>query len=307
MIYNVLQIVHLKQGADMLMQIHQVMGIDSQAFHNMVYYEWGDSNNPKVLLCVHGLFRNARDFDNLAQVLSSHYRVICPDMVGRGLSDKLSNPKDYSILTYLSDITSLLAQLGVTEIDYLGTSMGGMIGMVMAAMKNSPIKKLVLNDIGPFVDTKALQRIIAYGKEGSTQVFETLGEVESYFKKNYTSFIQLRPEQWQHLAACGVWQMPNKHYQLAYDPKIIENVILATQNNAPQWALWSRLQCPVLLLHASLSDVLSDATVAKMRRLQPTLKTVDFSGITHPVSLIKKDEIELVEQWLIRGKERQPI
>lgn len=105
--------------------------------------------------------------------------------------------------------------------------------MVMAAMKNSPIKKLVLNDIGPFVDTKALQRIVAYGKEGSARSFETLGEVEAYLKKTYSSFDQLNPKQWQHLALCGVWQNPMKQYQLAYDPQIIENVILATQNNAP--------------------------------------------------------------------------
>ncbi|KTC83480.1 alpha/beta fold hydrolase [Legionella cincinnatiensis] len=281
------------------MQKHQVMGIDSQGFHNMTYYEWGDSNNPKVLLCVHGLFRNGRDFDDLAQVLSSHYRVICPDMVGRGLSDKVGSPKDYSTLTYLSDITILLAQLAVTKIDYLGTSMGGIIGIVMAAMKKSPIKKLVLNDIGPFVDTKALQRIIAYGKEGSERSFETLGEVEAYLKKIYSSFAQLSPEQWQHLAMCGVWQNPMKQYQLAYDPQIIENVILATQNNIPQWALWSRIQCPILLLHASLSDVLSNDTVAKMQQLQTTLKTISIPDIDHPVSLMKKNEIELVKQWLI--------
>lgn len=282
------------------MKTHQVMGIDSQAFHQMVYYEWGDANNPKVLLCVHGLFRNARDFDDLAQVLSSHYRVICPDIVGRGLSDKLGNPKDYSIPTYLADLTTLLAQLGVTELDYLGTSMGGIIGIVMAAMKNSPIKRLVLNDIGPFVDKKALQRIVAYGTEGHKLSFETLEEVETYLKETYSSFMQLSPEQWQHLAVSGVWQSQDKHYQLAYDPKIIENVVLASQNNVPQWALWSMLQCPILLLHASLSDVLSDATVAKMQQLQPTLKKVSIPGIGHPVSLMKKDEIELVEQWLTR-------
>ncbi|WP_115705739.1 alpha/beta fold hydrolase [Legionella sainthelensi] len=281
------------------MHTHQVMGIDSQSFHNMTYYEWGDSNNPKVLLCVHGLFRNGRDFDDLAQVLSSYYRVICPDMIGRGLSDKVCNPKDYSTLTYLSDITILLAQLGVTKIDYLGTSMGGIIGIVMAAMDNSPIKKLVLNDIGPFVDTKALNRIVAYGKEGSNRSFETLGEVETYLKKTYSSFAQLSPEQWQRLALCGVWQNPMKKYQLAYDPQIIENVILATQNNAPQWGLWSRIQCPILLLHASLSDVLSNDTVAKMQQLQTTLKTVSIPGIEHPVSLMKKDEIELVKRWLL--------
>ncbi|QEY51293.1 alpha/beta fold hydrolase [Legionella longbeachae] len=281
------------------MQKHHVTGIDSQSFHNMTYYEWGDSNNPEVLVCVHGLFRNARDFDDLAQVLSSNYRVICPDMVGRGLSDKVCNPKDYSTLTYISDITILLAQLGVRKIDYLGTSMGGIIGMVMAAMKNSPIKKLVLNDIGPFVDTKALQRIVAYGKEGSARSFETLGEVEAYLKKTYSSFDQLNPKQWQHLALCGVWQNPMKQYQLAYDPQIIENVILATQNNAPQWALWSRIQCPILLLHASLSDVLSNDTVAKMQQLQTTLETVSIPGIGHPVSLMKKDEIELVKQWFL--------
>lgn len=282
----------------MFMQTHQVKGIDSQAFHNMIYYEWGDSDNPKVLLCVHGLFRNGRDFDDLAQVLSAHYRVICPDMPGRGLSDKLSNPHDYSMLTYIADLTILLAKSGVTEIDYLGTSMGGMIGMVMAAMKNSPIKRLILNDIGPFVDTKALQRIIAYGKEGGQRSFKTLGEVEAYLKKTYSSFAQLNQQQWQHLAAHGVWQSTDKTYRLAYDPEIIENVILATQYNAPQWALWSRIQCPVLLLHAALSDVLSDDTVAKMKQLRPALEIVKIPDIDHPVSLMKKEEIELVKQWL---------
>lgn len=282
------------------MKKHQILGLDSQAFHNMVYYEWGESNNPKVLLCVHGLFRNARDFDDLARVLSSHYRVICPDMVGRGLSDKVINSKDYSTQTYISDITILLAQLGVTEIDYIGTSMGGIIGMAMAAMQNSPIKKLVLNDIGPFVDTKALQRIIDYGKKGSEWSFATLGDVEAYLKETYSSFAQLRSEQWRHLAVCGVWQNPNKQYQLAYDSKIIENVILAAQNNAPQWELWSKVQCPVLLLHASLSDVLSEDTVVKMQQLHTTLKTINISGFGHPVSLMKEDEIKLVKQWLLK-------
>lgn len=281
------------------MQKHQVMGIDSQSFHQMNYYEWGNPNNPKVLLCVHGLFRNARDFDELAQALSSHYRVICPDMVGRGLSDKVINANDYSTPTYIADITILLAQLGVTEIDYLGTSMGGMLGMIMAAMNNSPIKKLVLNDIGPVVGTQALQRIIDYGKKGSKHSFQTLEEVEAYFKKTYSSFAQLSPEQWQQLAVAGVWESPNKHYQLAYDPKIIDNVIIATQNNIPLWALWSKVQCPVLLLHAALSDVLSDDTVAQMQQLQPSLKTVTIPNIGHPVSLMKQDEIELIKAWLI--------
>ncbi|MDR3441943.1 MAG: alpha/beta hydrolase [Legionella sp.] len=282
------------------MQKHQVMGIDSQAFHNMVYYEWGDSNNPKVLLCVHGLFRNARDFDDLAKVLASHYRVICPDMVGRGLSDKVSNPNDYSPLTYLSDITILLAQLAVTEIDYIGTSMGGVIGMVIAAMKNSPIKKLVLNDIGPFVDTKALQHIVDYGKKGGELSFRTLKEVEAYLKETYSSFAQLSPQQWQHLATCGVCHHSNNQYRLAYDPKIIDNVLLAIQNNTSQWELWSKVQCPVLLLHAALSDVLSDDSVIKMQQLQPTLTTVNIPDIGHPVSLMKTEEIQLVKQWLLR-------
>lgn len=281
------------------MQIHKIMGIDSQAFHNMVYYEWGDPNNPKVLLCIHGLFRNARDFDTLAETLSSHYRVICPDMIGRGLSDKVTNPKDYNILTYLSDIAILLAHLGITQIDYLGTSMGGIIGMVMAAMHHSPIKKLVLNDIGPFVDAKALQEIVTYGTEGSKRSFETLGEVEVYLKKTYSSFAQLSPEQWNHLAECGVWQNSNKQYELAYDPKIIENVRLAIQNNIPQWALWSSIQCPILVLHAALSNVLSEDTVLKMQQLQPTLKTIKIPNIGHPVSLMKKEEIDWVEEWLI--------
>ncbi len=280
------------------MQKHQVMGIDSQSFHQMNYYEWGNPNNPRVLLCVHGLFRNARDFDDLAQMLSQHYRVICPDMVGRGLSDKVINANDYSAPTYIADLTILLAQLGVTEVDFIGTSMGGMIGMIMAAMNNSPIKKLVLNDIGPYVDIKALQRIVAYGKEGSQHTFKTLEEVETYFKKVYPSFAQLSPEQWQQLAIAGVWESPNKHYQLAYDPKIIDNVILAAQNNIPLWALWSKVQCPVLLLHAALSDVLSDETVAQMQQLQPSLKTITIPDIGHPVSLMKRGEIELIKDWL---------
>lgn len=180
--------------------------------------------------------------------------------------------------------------------------MGGMIGMAMAAMKNSPIKKLVLNDIGPFVETEALQRIVVYGKQGSERTFATLEEVEAYLKNIYSSFAHLSHEQWRRLAVSGTWQTPDKQYQLAYDPKIIENVIVSIPNNTSQWPLWEKIQCPILLLHASLSDVLLETTVTKMQQLQPTLKTVSIPGIGHHVSLMKKDEIDLVEQWLIKNR-----
>ncbi len=281
------------------MRTNHVMGTDSQGVHQMTYYEWGDADNPKVLLCVHGLLRNGRDFDDLATALSSKYRVLCPDMVGRGLSDYLTDAQDYATHTYIADLMMLLTQLGITELDFLGTSMGGIIGMALAVMENSPVKRLILNDIGPYVAREALLRIIAYSEKGSQRTFGDLKTVERYLQKTYASYAELTAAQWQRLAQNAVKQTEDQRYHLAYDPKITTNVILAANHNVPLWPLWCMLTCPILLLHAARSDVLTADTVAKMQQLQPTLQLVEIAHMTHPVSLMYPQEIAIISNWLI--------
>ena len=140
----------------------KVQCLSPGGLHDMNYYQWGAPDNPRVLICVHGLTRNGRDFDWLAERLAAHYRVICPDVVGRGLSSHLHDPAGYVIAQYVADMVTLIARLQVEQVDWLGTSMGGLIGMALAAQQGTPVRRLILNDIGPFLDAAALRRIAAY-------------------------------------------------------------------------------------------------------------------------------------------------
>jgi pimeloyl-ACP methyl ester carboxylesterase len=166
--------------------------------------EWGEATNPRVLLCVHGLTRNGRDFDYVAKALSDAYRVICPDIVGRGRSDWLADKQLYSFVTYCADLTALLARLDSQAFDWVGTSMGGLIGMILAAQPNSPIRRLVLNDAGPFVPKAAPKRILGY--VGTAPSFPKLADAEKYLRKVLAPYGALTDEHWAHLARHSVRQ-----------------------------------------------------------------------------------------------------
>ncbi|MDF2181855.1 alpha/beta hydrolase [Neptuniibacter sp. CAU 1671] len=275
------------------MHTAEVRCLHENGFHRMVYRQWGSNQNDRVLLCVHGLARNSRDFDELAQAMSRDYRVICPDVVGRGDSDWLPQPQMYQIGQYMQDMTALIARLGVDAVDWVGTSMGGLIGMCLAALPNSPIKTLVLNDIGPFVPSSALQRISDYLGEHR---FATLAEAEQFMRGRYPALRNLTDTQWQHLVRCGVREVEGSYY-LHYDPAIAT----ATRQNAGAdvdlWALWETLQLPQLLIWGEASDVLQEPTVRRMQA-NPQLSLLSLPEIEHAPSLMEAEQIYHIQHWL---------
>jgi pimeloyl-ACP methyl ester carboxylesterase len=231
-------------------------------FHRIAYAEWGQASAQPPVICVHGLTRNGRDFDYLARGLEGDGRqVFCPDIVGRGKSDCLANPSDYNYAQYLTDMTTLIARTGAESVDWVGTSMGGRIGMMLAAEANTPIRRLVINDAGPFIP-----RIGAHVAQ--SPVFDDFEGVEKHMREIYASFGDLSDENWRHLARHGARTMPDNKLSLAWDPAIGEP-ILAVDRNVDLWSAYDRIRCPVLLLHGLLSDILSTQIAHEMTRRGP--------------------------------------
>lgn len=274
--------------------------VDPHDTHDMVYHQWGDLESARVLLCVHGLTRNSRDFDFLAAELDSHYRVVCPDVVGRGESEWLLQPIDYTYSVYVDDMLALLTELNLDKIDWLGTSMGGLIGMSIAAMSHSPIRRLILNDIGAFIPRTGLKRIGAYLTDQAFPRFNNLLEVEEYFRNTYTTFGQLSDVHWRHIAEHGSHMTENGSYILTYDPGIalpFQGII----EDMDLWSLWEKVTCPVLLLRGENSDLLRADIVAKMQEVNPTMHVVTFKGVGHAPALMDDEQIQVVKSWLLNN------
>lgn len=272
-----------------------ILSLDSGGFHRLRYQEWGSASNERVLVCVHGLARNSRDFDDLAQALSRNYRVICPDLPGRGESDWLTNSDDYTLPQYVQDMVVLIARIGARKVDWVGTSLGGLIGICLAAQPNSPIRRLVLNDIGPFVPQAALQRISNYLGDHR---FGTEAQLEQWMRELYTAFADLSDSQWHHLTAHGQRHCEDGRLGLHYDPAIARNAALNAEADVDLWALWSKISCPQMLLHGADSDVLPAEIVSQMQARKPELKVHSLPGIGHAPALMSKAQISLVVEWL---------
>ncbi|MGH1431753.1 MAG: alpha/beta fold hydrolase [Neptuniibacter sp.] len=260
----------------------------------MAYKEWGSSDNERVLVCVHGLARNSRDFDDLALALSRDYRVICPDIVGRGESDWLPAGQEYGIPQYMNDIVTLLARLNVDKVDWVGTSMGGIIGMCLAALPNSPIKSLVLNDVGGFIPATALQRISEYLGD---KRFMNLREVESYMRSTYLAYRNITDEQWKRLTKFGSRQLDDGRFALHYDPAIAEATKANSKEDIDLWAVWSAIRVPQLLIWGESSDVLQESTVWMMQN-NDELELYKVPGMEHAPSLMESDQIHEIQSWL---------
>jgi pimeloyl-ACP methyl ester carboxylesterase len=244
-------------------------GYGPRGFHRIAYTEWGEASSQPPVICVHGLVRNGRDFDYLARALEDEGRqVFCPDIVGRGKSDWLANPADYNYVQYLTDMTALIARTGADSVDWVGTSMGGLIGMLLAAETNAPIRRLVINDAGPFIPLAALKRIGAYLKH--SPVFENLEGVEEYPREIYSPFGDLNDENWHHLAHYGTRNMANSKLGLAFDPAIALPFLEINQD-VDLWPAYDRVRCPVLLLHGVNSDVLPAPIAHEMTQRGPRI------------------------------------
>ena len=230
------------------------MSLGESGFHRIAYTEWGDPSGPHVVVCVHGLARNSRDFDFLADELTPECRVMCMDVAGRGESDWLENKNEYTFATYQRDAAAMLARTGATAVDWVGTSMGGLIGMFLAARPHSPIRRLVLNDVGALVPWAALFRMKGYITRGRR--FSDLGEVEAYLRQVCAPFGPLSDEQWKHLARHGARREDgagSSPYVLRYDPAIGEGLHGHIDPEFPMgpdllrgidlWNVWSRVAC----------------------------------------------------------------
>jgi len=280
------------------MQEKQFYGLDSGGFHRIAYTEWGKASAQPAVICVHGLTRNGRDFDYLAPTLESDGRnVFCPDVIGRGKSDCLSNAADYNYAQYLADMTALIARTGSDSVDWVGTSMGGLIGMLLAAQAKTPIRRLVINDIGPFIPLVAVKRIGAY--VGQIPVFDDLEGVEKYMREIYAPFGDLSDENWRHLARYGVRTMPDNKLSLAYDPAIAA-AFLAAEQDVDLWSAYDRVRCPVLLLHGVRSDVLPTPVAQEMTRRGPRAQLVEFPTIGHAPPLMDPAQIAIIAEFLRR-------
>lgn len=277
--------------------LHKVLCGGAFGLYHMAYREWGDPHNPNVLVCVHGLTRNSLDFQRLAQALSVQYRVIAPDVVGRGESDCLADPMGYNTVTYAADMITLIAHLNVPQVDWLGTSMGGMIAMSLAGLPNSPIRRLILNDVGPTLSLEALKRIVGY--VGSPYEFANLETARRYVRLIFTPFALKTEGDWDALIVSTLKPLSNGGYRFNYDKNIsqpLQAALLGTDINL--WPMYDRIQCPTLLLHGEVSDLLSPATAQEMTQRGPkaTLKTV--AGVGHAPMLMSEDQIDLVRDFL---------
>lgn len=264
--------------------------------HRLHYYDWGDSDNPHVALCVHGLTRNGRDFDWLAQKLSARCRVICPDVAGRGKSEWLANKEDYNYPTYVADMSALIASLGVEQVDWVGTSMGGLIGMLMAALPNPPIRRLVVNDVGPFIPKVALERIGFY--VGKDPRFRNLKEVETILRLICSPFGPLTDDQWRHLAEHSSRLAEDGSRMLCYDPGIAWPFRQAMQD-VDLWSVWDTVRCATLILRGLDSDLLLAQTAHDMTQRGPRAKLVEFAGVGHAPMLMDEVQIRTVEDFLL--------
>jgi pimeloyl-ACP methyl ester carboxylesterase len=295
------------------------------AFHRVAYTDWGSRANPHIVACVHGLARNSRDFDFLAAALTPQCRVVCMDVAGRGESEWLENKSYYTFATYQSDAAALLARATaphhpgwlnslrsdgqVRKLDWVGTSMGGLIGMLLAAKSGSPIRRLVLNDVGPLIPWSALLRMKGYITRGKR--FRDMKQVEAYVRDVCASFGPLTDAQWEHLARNSVRPGEDGEFVLRYDPKIGDGLHGHVDPEFPLgpellhgvdlWSVWSKLQCPTLVLRGAESDVLRANTVQEMRRRKPDVEVVEFPGVGHAPALMSADQIRVVKEFLLRA------
>ncbi len=274
------------------------LGLNPQGFHRLFYQEWGEKNSADTLICVHGLTRNSRDFSFLAEQLQHQYRVICPDVVGRGKSDWLNDKNSYQFAQYLADISVLIGRLEVNVIDWLGTSMGGLLGIFLASLPNTPIRKLIINDVGPFVPREALIEISQYA--GNDLHFETFEEVVNYFKQLYVAWGDIPEQGWVHMATHSSSKLADGNFSLAYDQGF-----MASMKQHPEaitdfdiWPVFEKIQCPVLVLHGLNSKVLSNEVAQQMKLRGKNVELVDFPGIGHAPHLMTAEHISIVRNWL---------
>ena len=303
------------------MRTDHVLCLSTHGFHKMFYTDWGDPASQRAVICVHGLTRNCRDFDFLAQALAGEFRMVCPDVVGRGRSDWLYRKDDYGYPQYLADMNALIARVsawpvptgwlgklanflrrryGSRSIYWVGTSMGGMLGMMLASRPNTPIRKLVVNDVGPLIPKASLERIATY--VGKDPRFKTLDEIEAYVRQISAPFGPLTDAQWHHLTLHGAKQYEDGSWGMCYDPDIAAPFRKGPLEDIDLWSYWDTISCPTLVLRGAESDLLLKATAEQMQQRGPHARLVEFAGVGHAPMLMAEDQIKVVIDFLLTPK-----
>ena len=276
-----------------------VLGLTRRSFHRVAFADWGPPVSGRPVLCVHGLTRNGRDFDHLAAALAGKgRRVVCPDLPGRGRSEWLKDSSDYVLPQYCSDMTILIAALGSTEVDWVGTSLGGLVGMVLAALPNSPIRRLVINDIGPYLPWAGLLRLGA-NLNDAPKGFATIEAAERYFRRVLAPFGELEDAHWRHLTAHSVeWKAERQRFESLCDPNIAHAFRNPWHYSVDLWKYWDAIDIPVLVVRGQYSDLLPEDVLKDMlrRNRHATAHTVPDCG--HAPALIARDQLALVGAFL---------
>lgn len=270
-------------------------GLSSEGFHRNYYREWGNPDSEHTVICVHGVTRLSRDFDVLAAELSKKYRVICPDIVGRGYSDWLGNKQNYNFLQYCADMNALISHLNVEKVHWIGTSMGGIIGMILSALQNTPISSLILNDVGPDIKRVELQRLGKY--IGRAPVFPTKDDLLDYYKTTYQAFGEVPNDDWEHMALYSSFRQDDG-YRMHYDPKIGDAFRSSYSFfNFDLWKYWDEIECPVLITRGTQSTFFPRDTADKMCQRGSDVQLVEVDNVGHAPMLKSKYEIDAIKKF----------
>jgi pimeloyl-ACP methyl ester carboxylesterase len=283
-------------------QIRTVQCVSPVGLHKMAYKQWGDPQNPNVLICVHGLTRVSDDFDVLARELSSTYRVVCPDVVGRGRSEWLRDSRFYVLPQYISDMVTLLARVDAETVDWFGTSMGGLIGMGVAAMPGNPVRKLLLNDVGATLNQAALTRIADY--VGQPVRFASFEAAAQYVKALSLTFGTHTDEEWRKLAADVLCQDSDGQWILHYDAGLAVPFKTATAESnerdaAVLQATYDAITCKTLVVRGEQSDLLTREAAEAMTKRGPKATVIEIAGVGHAPTFLHADQIAIAKEFFL--------
>lgn len=267
----------------------------NQEGKQIAYHQWGQDNS-KVLLCLHGLTRHARDFDEVAKAGLEDYHIICPDMLGRGDSDWATQPEEYNLQSYCRDTLAILEHLQILTVSLLGTSMGGLMGMLLAASPNAlTINALILNDVGPYVPRSALKTILEKGL-ASPRSFETYSAASTYLQNHYRGFGALAPEHWDHLVQHQFRLDHKGTYHQHYDANIL-NWYELPPDDVDLWEIYHSITCPILVLRGQDSPVLIRDTAQQLEQT-PRAQVIEFPECGHAPPLMEQGQIDVVFEFL---------
>jgi pimeloyl-ACP methyl ester carboxylesterase len=284
-----------------------VLGLSTKGFHKITYVEWAPGAKGVPIVCLHGLTRQGRDFDCLAAELAKRGRwVVCPDLPGRGRSEFLADPNDYALPQYCADMNALIARLGVPEIDWVGTSLGGLIGIVLAGMPGSCIRRLVVNDIGPYVSSTGLMRIGSYLRE-MPATFASLNQAEGYFRRILAPYGDLSDEQWRHITTHSVrWDEKRDLYLMLCDREIARGFRSAWFASLNIWNYWEQISAPTLILHGARSDLLTPQLCGEMMERNPNAVVHRFDECGHVPPLLEPHQTKVVTDFLMAKRPTDP-